>query len=142
MLGNKWQDSFSDRAMFRQRELQSVVPNNSVAIDVTHTVPKRIAGWWGASTCTTNSGEIADIMHVPSEAHEHKSEWLRGLSSRLEWRSIVSFYDTAPNKSEEMKRDTGSEYACPDVFHEVMRNKISLQNATTLTNAIQRQPQC
>ena len=118
MLGNKWQDSFSDRAMFRQRELQSVVPNNSVAIDVTHTVPKRIAGWWGASTCTTNSGEIADIMPVPSEAHEHKSEWLRGLSSRLEWRSIVSFYDNAPNKSEEMKRDTGSEYACLDVFHE------------------------
>ena len=75
-------------------------------------------GWKAAAVSTVETGEIADIKKVKSEAYDDKGKWLEGLGTRPGWDAKVAFYDTAPDKAEEVKRDTGVEAVVPDLMHE------------------------
>ena len=50
-----WEDSFAERAEYRQRELQSVSAKNSCAKDGTFQVPNQM-DWDGAATLTIETG--------------------------------------------------------------------------------------
>ena len=118
MIGNKWQDSFTSRGPYKCREMQGVKAEEACSIDVTTREPSKIADWKHAATLTVETGEIADVYPVPTEAHEHKRAWLKGVSGRDKWRTWVSFSDDCPKKSEEIKEDTKSKATGSDNFHD------------------------
>jgi len=120
LVSKNWHDEFTSRSEYRRRELQSVTAKDAMAVDVTFQVPARIGMKGGAAVATVETGEVADIMPVDSEAYDHKKKWLQGLSRRPTWQPKVAFYDTAPDRAEEMKQDTKAEAVAPDLLHELM----------------------